>query len=169
MKIAFFTLTPLPTQPSTTSLKAPYWSTPFSHIPSLWLAPFPHPLLHTAYISPLLPCLVTSAPKIETACFSKMLTSDSKPKTSSTWQFWCKLMSDNEHTFHSWIHMLAPTQLLLNWHEQRPSNKGDLDSSAMGNVAKVYCMGRTRFWLHFVLWYILLLGCVLNGTPSKLV
>jgi hypothetical protein len=44
-----------------------------SHIPSLWLAPFPQPLLLRSCISPLLPCLVTSALEMETACFSKTL------------------------------------------------------------------------------------------------
>jgi hypothetical protein len=42
-------------------------------IPSLWIAPFPQPLLLRSYISPPHPCFVTSALKMETACFSKML------------------------------------------------------------------------------------------------
>jgi hypothetical protein len=37
--------------------------------------------------------------------------------------------------------MFAPAQLLRTWREQRPSNKSDLDSSATGEVGKVYYMG----------------------------
>jgi hypothetical protein len=47
----------------------------FPHIPSLWLAPFPQPSLLRCYISPVLTYLVTSALKMETACFSEMLAS----------------------------------------------------------------------------------------------
>jgi hypothetical protein len=45
------TPSPLPV----TCLKAPYWSASSSHIPSVWLAPVPHPLLFMSYISKI-PC-----------------------------------------------------------------------------------------------------------------
>jgi hypothetical protein len=61
-------------------LNVPYWSASFSHIPSLLLVPYPQPLLFRSFTSPLLPCLVTSALKMETACFSEMLASTYKTK-----------------------------------------------------------------------------------------
>jgi hypothetical protein len=32
-------------------------------------------------------------------------------------------------------------QLLSNWHEQRPSNQGDLDSNVTGDIGRVYYKG----------------------------
>jgi hypothetical protein len=60
-KSSFLHSTPSPLP--ITCLKAPYWSASSSHITSLWLAPFPQPLLFRSYISPLLPCIVTSVPE----------------------------------------------------------------------------------------------------------
>jgi hypothetical protein len=37
--------------------------------------------------------------------------------------------------------MFAPVQLLRNWRKQRPSNKGDLDSSVTSGVGRVYYTG----------------------------
>jgi hypothetical protein len=53
--------------------------------------------------------------------------------------------------------------------EQRPSDKGDLDSSVTGEVAKVYYTGVGLLLILFLYrstW--LLLSCVLNGTPCRL-
>jgi hypothetical protein len=36
--------------------------------------------------------------------------------------------------------IFAPARLLC-WHEQRPSNKGDFDSSVTGDVGRVYYTG----------------------------
>jgi hypothetical protein len=45
--------------------------------------------------------------------------------------------------------MYAPAPLLHNWHEQLPSNQGDLDLSVMGEAEKVYytlkCVGKFQF------------------------
>jgi hypothetical protein len=37
--------------------------------------------------------------------------------------------------------VLATTQLLRNWREQRPRNQRDLDCSVKGEVGTVYCIG----------------------------
>jgi hypothetical protein len=37
--------------------------------------------------------------------------------------------------------MFAPSQLLRNWCEQRPSKNSDLDSSVSGEVGRVYYTG----------------------------
>jgi hypothetical protein len=40
--------------------------------------------------------------------------------------------------------MFAPAQLLRNWHEQRPSNKGDFDSSVPEDrVGEIFIRGGT--------------------------
>jgi hypothetical protein len=41
--------------------------------------------------------------------------------------------------------MFAPAQLLRNWREQRPSNKGDLDSSVTGRMGESLTRGWTCF------------------------
>jgi hypothetical protein len=46
--------------------------------------------------------------------------------------------------------MFAPTQLLCNWHEQQPSSKGDLDSSVMGEVGRVYYLGMDLLLISFL-------------------
>jgi hypothetical protein len=65
--------------------------------------------------------------------------------------------------------MLASALLLRNWHEQRPSNHSDLDSSVTGEVGIVYYTGVD---VHLILFLYrstrLLLGCVLNSTPCPL-
>jgi hypothetical protein len=61
--------------------------------------------------------------------------------------------------------MFAPAQLLLIWSEQRPSIKGDLDSSVTGTVGRVYYTWTELLVISFLYrsaW--LFLGCVLNGT-----
>jgi hypothetical protein len=58
-----------------------------SHIPFLWLAPFPQPLLFRSYISSLLPFLVTSTPEDGDSMFLRNVGIDlqihaaPKPKT----------------------------------------------------------------------------------------
>jgi hypothetical protein len=59
-------------------------------------------------------------------------------------------------TFHSWNYhvctckMFAPAKCLRKWHEQHPSNKGDLDSRVMGEVERVCYMGVDLvFWFNF--------------------
>jgi hypothetical protein len=61
---------------------------------------------------------------------------------------------------------LAPVQLLPNWLEQRPSNKGDLDRRVTGKVGREYCTD-VVFDLFFC--FIVRRSCFgvifLNGTP----
>jgi hypothetical protein len=80
-------------------------------------------------------------------------------------RFWCDVMFENEHTFRSWIYHIAPVHFWRNWHGQRPSNQGDLDSSVTGEVGRVYFTGVDVLLVLFLYrstW--LLMGCVLNGT-----
>jgi hypothetical protein len=61
-------------------------------------------------------------------------------------------MFENEHTHSARkFTMFAHAQLLRNWREQRPSNQGDLDSSATVKVSRVYYTGGggTCFGFHF--------------------
>jgi hypothetical protein len=53
--------------------------------------------------------------------------------TNSRKQFRFEVMSKSEHTFCSLIN-----QHLRSWHEQRPSNEGELDSSVTGVVGRVH-------------------------------
>jgi hypothetical protein len=79
-------ISPLPV----TCFKATYWSASHSHIPFLWLASFRQPLLFRSYISPLLPCLVTSTPEDGDSMFLWNVGIDlqihmmPKPKNSTT-------------------------------------------------------------------------------------
>jgi hypothetical protein len=45
--------------------------------------------------------------------------------------------------------MVAPAQLLHNWHEQRPSNQGGLDSSVTRDTGIVCYMGGPAHYFHF--------------------
>jgi hypothetical protein len=61
--------------------------------------------------------------------------------------------------------MLSPAQLLRKWGDQRPINKGDLDSSVTGEAGRVYYMGVDLILISVLyrsMW--LFLSCVLNGT-----
>jgi hypothetical protein len=67
--------------------------------------------------------------------------------------------SAREHT------MFAPAQLLRNWREQRPSNKGDLGSSVTREIRKIYYAGVDLILISILFRSTrLLLGCVLNDT-----
>jgi hypothetical protein len=46
----------------------------------------------------------------------------------------------NTHSGHEYT-IFAPAKLLHNWHEQWPSNKGNLDLNVMGEVGIIYYMG----------------------------
>jgi len=52
----------------------------------------------------------------------------------------------------------TPAQLLCNWHEQRPSNEGDLDSGSTERL------GRPGVDFIFLSYTWLFRGCVANGT-----
>jgi hypothetical protein len=71
----------------------------------------------------------------------------------------------NTRSVREYTAMFAPTQLLRNWREQRPSNKSDIDSSVMWEVGRVYYTGVDLLLISFLYrssW--LMLSCVLNGT-----
>jgi hypothetical protein len=55
--------------------------------------------------------------------------------TNSRKQFRCEVMFKNEHT------MFGPAQLLRTWREQRPSNKGDLNSNVTREIGRVFYTG----------------------------
>jgi hypothetical protein len=55
----------------------------------------------------------------------------------------------NIHTFRSWIHHVRTYIVLRKWREQRPSNKGDLKSSATGEAWSVYCRRVILFLFFF--------------------
>lgn len=61
--------------------------------------------------------------------------------------------------------MFAPAQLLCNWHEQRPSSKGDLDLSVMEEVGRVCCIGLDLLQNFFCCSLWLSLDCILSGIP----
>jgi hypothetical protein len=46
--------------------------------------------------------------------------------------------------------MFTPAQLLHSWHEQRPSNKGDLDSNVTAKVGREYYMGVDLLMISFL-------------------
>jgi hypothetical protein len=85
--------------------------------------------------------------------------------TNSGKRFRCETVFENEHTFYSWID--APARHLHNWREQRPSNKGNLDSSVTEEVGRVlHRSGPTSDLIVYRSTW-LLMGCVLNGTPCN--
>jgi hypothetical protein len=61
--------------------------------------------------------------------------------TNSNQRFRYEIMFENETRSTRDYTMFAPAQVLRNWREQRPSNKGDLDSSIAWEVGKVYYTG----------------------------
>jgi hypothetical protein len=99
------TPSPLPV----TFLKVPFWSTSSSHIPSLWLATCPQPLLFMSYITTLLPCLVTSAPEDGDRKFLRNVSIDlqihTALKTSTATWLGIKFIQDmwrGWKKFHGW-------------------------------------------------------------------
>jgi hypothetical protein len=56
--------------------------------------------------------------------------------TNGSKRFRFEIVFENKHTF--WSRIDAPAQLLRNWLEQRPSNKGNLDLSARGRLGEYY-------------------------------
>jgi hypothetical protein len=54
----------------------------------------------------------------------------------------------NIHSAHEYT-TFAPAQLLHNWHEQQPSNQGNLDLSVMGEVERIYYMGMDLLLISF--------------------
>jgi hypothetical protein len=50
--------------------------------------------------------------------------------------FQCKGMLEDEHTFCAWLHHVRTYLVLCKLHEQRPSNKSDLDSILTGEVGR---------------------------------
>jgi hypothetical protein len=46
--------------------------------------------------------------------------------------------------------MFAHARILRNWHEQRPSIYGDLDTNVMGDVAGVCCVGVDLLLISFM-------------------
>jgi hypothetical protein len=54
----------------------------------------------------------------------------------------------NTHSAREYT-MFTPAQFLHNWHEQWPSNQGDLDSSVMGEVQESLLGGGEKVWDHF--------------------
>lgn len=54
--------------------------------------------------------------------------------------------------------MFAPTQVLRNWCEQRPSNNGDLNSSVAGDVGRILHGGGTDSDFILVPWYMTVFG-----------
>jgi hypothetical protein len=55
----------------------------------------------------------------------------------------------NTHSAREYT-MFASAQFLRNWREQRPSNKGDLDSSVTGEVRSVYYTGADLLLIQFL-------------------
>jgi hypothetical protein len=60
---------------------------------------------------------------------------------------------ENERMFCSWT--LEHAQLLRNWHQQRPSNKGDFAPSVNGEVVRLSIKRwRTCFWFNILPQYV---------------
>jgi hypothetical protein len=72
----------------------------------------------------------------------------------------------NEQMLCSWIHHARTCTSLRNWYEQRPSNKGGLDSSVTGEVGTVSCTEMDLIMISFSYRSTcLFFDCVLNYTP----
>jgi hypothetical protein len=71
----------------------------------------------------------------------------------------------NTHSAREYI-MFAHAQLLSNWREQRPSNKGDLESSVTGESGSVLHVVDLLLILFLYRSEWLLLGCVVSGRPA---
>jgi hypothetical protein len=77
---------------------------------------------------------------------------------------WCSRVNTRSSRAYT---LFVPAQLLRNWHEQRPSNQGYLDSSVTGKVGRVYYTGVDLILISFSYrsTWLFLLDWVLNGTP----
>jgi hypothetical protein len=62
-------------------------------------------------------------------------------------------MFENEHI------VCSPAQLLRNWREQRPSYKGDLDLSVVGETGRV--LHAVNLLLASFLYFVIIFGLVL--------
>jgi hypothetical protein len=83
---------------------------------------------------------------------------------SAIWQF----LKHNTRSAREYT-TFAPAQLLRNWREQRPSNRGDIDSTVTVEIGRVYYTGVDLLLISILYcstW--LLLGCDLNGTPCRI-
>jgi hypothetical protein len=80
--------------------------------------------------------------------------------------FRCEVTFLFANTFCSWAHHI----FICSWPEQRPNNRGDLESSVTGEVRRV-TRAWTVFWFHFCILHLVsntawMLGYFLNGTTS---
>jgi hypothetical protein len=61
-----------------------------------------------------------------------------------------EVISENDHTFCSWIHHVRTCIVLRKWRKQRPSNQGDLDPSVTGEAGRVYYEGVDLLLISFL-------------------
>jgi hypothetical protein len=64
--------------------------------------------------------------------------------------------------------MFTPAQLLCNWHEQRPSNQRDVDSSVEGRLGESTKWGGPACGLFLYLSTRLLLGCIIYSLYKRI-